>query len=205
MHPQLPPVIPYTNQPRLLGLTYRTVPYFPKVTMLNGFQEKLTLLHTSLIIEMTTLMTELQLKTSLFNVAAVAVTDVLVHLPLPMVVVTVTAAVVVVVTVVVRFKHLLPANLQLLHLDHYLLQRIIAISILHHLLQQLYQISHYTVLILISDQALILYFLGMTSRKIPVLLFLAMSIKLLLIQFMQNLPLVLNCVSRNLLLLTGII
>jgi hypothetical protein len=37
--------------------------------MLNGFQEKLTLLHTSLIIkEMTTLMTELQLKTSLFNV-----------------------------------------------------------------------------------------------------------------------------------------
>ena len=95
MHPQLPPVIPYTNQPRLLGLTYRTVPYFPKVTMLNGFQEKLTLLHTSLIIEeMTTLMTELRLKTSLFNVAAVAVTDVLVHLPLPMVVVTVTASVV---------------------------------------------------------------------------------------------------------------
>ena len=47
----------------------------------------------------------------------------------------------------------------------------IAISILHHLLQQLYQISHYTVLILIPDQALILYFLGMTSLKIPALFF----------------------------------
>ena len=49
MHQQLPPAILCTNQPCLLGWTYPTVCYFPKVTMVNRFQEKLTLLHISLI------------------------------------------------------------------------------------------------------------------------------------------------------------